>query len=835
MHAAALLLAWFALSPWLVLAQAPLKVGTAIANQTKPEPVPAAAPPAVSTNEHAIPLPQVAERAETLDRLLDNISNQLTPAQDLNAALSEAKAQAAEIHDRAVQVENMLTGTPNTLELRDEAVYWRALGQRYTEQRKLLTARAANLEEQIRLLDEQQVAWQATWEQIHETTGIEAVVERVGQELENIKNTRAQARDQLNLVLTFQNQVSQQDKQISDLVTGLSGAEERLRGRVLERDSHPLWKAREARKLDQSLTTIMQRSAGREFVSASAFLGENKTVVLVVLALYVLGLLVGLKLKRYAGSGAQPELSLQASKIFERPFSIGLVSAMLGVVGHTALAPSGVFLFVYLLCLIMALRLLPLMIGPEMRPLLYTMVAFNLLDGICLLTPFTPVLKRELFALAILGTIVALAWFGWSVRTRQLRAPGRSLLRLEAGIWLAFVFLSASLAANIFGFVALSQVLAAAILLGSFTGAALYCVVHILNLILSVVLRSKRVASMPEAHRRIIEVWGKRLMAFSAFLLWMRSELYLLTIHDSFTKMVSSILQYPIGSGRVNFTLEGVLSVIVILLAGYALATGISFGLQKVLTSRLSLGRGLPFAASKVTYYALMLLVLFAALATAGIDLNKFTVITGALGVGVGFGLQNVVNNFASGLILLFERPIRVDDVVEVGGLVGTVKRIGARSSTVQTFQGAEVIVPNSNLLSNQVINWTLSSPWRRVDVTVGVAYGSDPERVLRLLVDVAESNSGVMRDPEPVAFFLGFGDNSLNFELRFWSARQETWLRLKSDVSVAIAKALHEAGIEIPFPQQDLHVRSIDTSVRDALLGAAEPEPSRERARHRI
>src|SRR5262249_2757660 len=148
--------------------------------------------------------------------------------------------------------------------------------------------------------------------------------------------------------------------------------------------------------------------------------------------------------------------------------------------------------------------------------------------------------------------------------------------------------------------------------------------------------------------------------------------------------------------------------------------------------------------------------------------------------------------------------------------------RIGARSSTVVTFQGAEVIVPNSNLLSNQVINWTLSSQWRRVDVAVRVAYGTDPERVIKLLVAVAESYPGVLLDRQPMAFFMGFGESALNFELRFWSAWQDTWFQLQSDVTVAVAKALKEANIEIPFPQRDLHVRtfgsavSVDSTERD-------------------
>jgi small-conductance mechanosensitive channel len=213
-----------------------------------------------------------------------------------------------------------------------------------------------------------------------------------------------------------------------------------------------------------------------------------------------------------------------------------------------------------------------------------------------------------------------------------------------------------------------------------------------------------------------------------------------------------------------------------------------------------------------------LVLVFVAALTNAGIDLNRFTLITGALGVGVGFGLQNVVNNFVSGLVLLLERPIHNGDLVEIGGVTGTVRRIGARSSTVLTAQGAEVIIPNSNLLSNQVINWTLGSPWRRTEINVGVAYGTDIERVLKLLIQVAESHLGVLRERPPAAFFLGFGESALNFELHFWSADQKTWFQLKSEVATAVAKALREANIIIPFPQRDLHVHSIGASMEETL-----------------
>jgi small-conductance mechanosensitive channel len=294
--------------------------------------------------------------------------------------------------------------------------------------------------------------------------------------------------------------------------------------------------------------------------------------------------------------------------------------------------------------------------------------------------------------------------------------------------------------------------------------------------------------------------------------------LQLFTIYDTVIGAISVLFRHPMRLGSVHFTLADALGLVLILLGGYAIANGLTFLLKNVVLSKLPLHRGVPYSISTITYYVLLLLVAVAALSAAGVELNKFTVLTGALGVGLGFGLQNIVNNFVSGLILLLERPIHVGDTVDVGGLVGIVRRIGARSSTVVTFHGAEVIVPNSNLLSNQVINWTLSSPWRRVDVPVRVAHGTDPEQVIKLIVGVAETYPGVMLERPPMAFFMGFGESALNFELRFWSAHQETWFQLQSDVTVAVAKALRDRGIQIPFPQRDLHLRTVNASVADTM-----------------
>jgi hypothetical protein len=206
---------------------------------------------------------------------------------------------------------------------------------------------------------------------------------------------------------------------------------------------------------------------------------------------------------------------------------------------------------------------------------------------------------------------------------------------------------------------------------------------------------------------------------------------------------------------------------------------------------------------------------------------EQITLLAGAFGVGIGFGLQNVVNNFTSGLVLLFERPISVGDAVQIGELFGEVRRIGLRSSTLRTFQGAEVIVPNANLISDQVTNWTLSDRNRRIELPVGIEYGTDPEQVIQLLINVAKAHPDVMAYPEPGALFIGFGDSSLDFELRAWTSQFDSFLRIKSELAIGINNALRDAGITIPFPQRDLHVRSVDPAAAAQLLTKGPQRPA--------
>jgi small-conductance mechanosensitive channel len=219
------------------------------------------------------------------------------------------------------------------------------------------------------------------------------------------------------------------------------------------------------------------------------------------------------------------------------------------------------------------------------------------------------------------------------------------------------------------------------------------------------------------------------------------------------------------------------------------------------LTSRVMLNR--------LVYYLMLFGLVVMGLSIAGIPITVFTLFGGAIAIGVGFGAQNACNNLISGFLLMIERTVRVGDIIEVGGFEARVEDIGNRCVRVRRTDGADVLVPNSTLLENMVVNWTLFDNQIRTSVKVGIAYGSDTQRMRDLLYEVANAHEKILRNPGPTVLFTEFGDNSLNFEVMFWAVitRPMDLRMIESDLRFSIDKACNEAGIIIAFPQRDVHL----------------------------
>jgi small-conductance mechanosensitive channel len=331
-------------------------------------------------------------------------------------------------------------------------------------------------------------------------------------------------------------------------------------------------------------------------------------------------------------------------------------------------------------------------------------------------------------------------------------------------------------------------------------------------------------------HRDRLERRARRVLIWFAVVMWFLRTLDIVGLLGPGLALAQTLLAAKLERGALNISVEDVLFFFLTLWVAYLLSAFLRFILEEDVYPRVGLARGLSYALSSLLHYAVITLGFLAGLAVLGFDLTRITVLAGAFGVGIGFGLQSVVNNFVSGLILLFERPIHVGDTIEAGDLLGNVRRIGMRASVVRTWHGAEIIVPNAQFITERVTNWTLSDRQRRIDLPVGISYGADPKKVLEMLESVARAHPQVLRHPAPQALFTGFGDSSINFELRAWTDQFDQWVRIRSDLATAVYEAGYAAGLTFPFPQREVRLLQ-DPSERSSGASIGErsrkPEPA--------
>jgi small-conductance mechanosensitive channel len=260
----------------------------------------------------------------------------------------------------------------------------------------------------------------------------------------------------------------------------------------------------------------------------------------------------------------------------------------------------------------------------------------------------------------------------------------------------------------------------------------------------------------------------------------------------------------------VNLSLFQIFLLVALLIAVFWFSSRTKRFLFNRFLAKSGLDRSLQYAIAQIVSNIVLIVGIFIVLDNAGIHLGALTVFAGAVGVGVGFGLQNIASNFISGLVILAERPITVGDRVEVAGIAGQVQHIRARSTVIVTNDNITMIVPNTKFIDSPVTNWTYGDPRVRFRIPIGVAYGSDLDKVRDALIAAAREHPAALSDPEPSVFLDKFGDSTIDFELVVWSQEMSYRpRRFKSDLNFLIDKHLRKAGIEIPNPQRDLHIRS--------------------------
>jgi small-conductance mechanosensitive channel len=309
-----------------------------------------------------------------------------------------------------------------------------------------------------------------------------------------------------------------------------------------------------------------------------------------------------------------------------------------------------------------------------------------------------------------------------------------------------------------------------------------------------------------QQHGETVAAKVRKVANYTAAGLWIAIALYNIGVLGSVVGALGDVFDSDWKLGAVDISVRDIGTFILVFWAAYLLSRMLRFILVKEIFPRFKMPRGVPDALELMARYGVLLFGFLFALSSAGANLSQLILALSALGLGIGFGLQNIVNNFVCGLILVFEHPIQVGDYVEVGPHFGQVQRIGFRSSSLSTFDGGSVIIPNSELIGTRVMNWSLSNQLRRITLRVPVPFGTDPNRVFEIFKAVARSQPNVVASPAPSTALEKLGDSSLTFIVRCWT-RTETYESVCFGLTLAINEAFKKAGIQIPFAQTDVHV----------------------------
>ncbi|MDA1077225.1 MAG: mechanosensitive ion channel [Proteobacteria bacterium] len=665
-----------------------------------------------------------------------------------------------------------------------------------------LTSQASKIEQGIATVRLLSRNWQEVLENQEDLA--ESLKERIldvqarGTALLTSSNSKLNAVAELqSMALDLQRQVQQAHQQLRTLVS------ERKR-QLLIFTEPPIWAAQKSRPevpgtglrgiLHKPAEDIVRFAELQKFEIATLF-------ALLALMLWWTG---------YARKSAL--LDHETSTFINQPVSTGLLVWLLLILIVFPL-PATLQFIVRVLTLLVGVRVLTSLLPVQLLYPVYLGAGLYIIDALLSGADTTLFIPRLL--LLLLGT--GALFISLAVYRKQHIAALVSFSGLPAIVH-AFSMRSLSaiatvgLLTNIFGNVLLAQLLISGTVRSFITFFVIFASRTILIEALNLTLASPLLTGFRSLsnHRQKIVQGARKPFILGGLFLWIWATLTAFDLEATAQNAVVSLLAAGWTIGNVDISVGRIVSFVLAVRVSIWISRITRTLLQEDVLPNMLLPRGVPHTISVSVHYAIMLFGLLIAAGFLGVNMSSLTLIVGALGVGIGFGLQNLVNNFISGLILIFERPIQIGDAVQVGELFGRVTQIGLRASRVQTFSGSEVVVPNGDLVSNQLVNWTLTDRRRRLELTIGVKYGTDPEKVISLLLEAIAQDDGILTEPAPMIIFEEFGDSALQFRAYVWIANFDDGLPTRSRLMTAFNRTLLNNGIEIPFPQRDLHLKSV-------------------------
>jgi potassium-dependent mechanosensitive channel len=663
-----------------------------------------------------------------------------------------------------------------------------------------LTERVKILDGQLAQLDGLSKIWRATLQLPELSKDASEIPKRLQSLIDLIGRTQQAAESLRERDLTLQGRVLETTTRLQAIAPAFEQAQANAVKGLLVQDSPPLWSLGIEQWTEASRAPLIPPASA---ALLTAYI-RSEPAVFAVHAFIVLFLFFSMYwLRRGVHKWTEEEPnSRRTAPFFDLPFSTAITLSFLVMGSIYSMAPFLLRAILWGVLLISMARILRRVIDRALFPILNALIVLYFVDQFRLLTALLPLFGRLVFAAEILGATLFLFWLIWSKDspTADLKTTKRFARVIRLAIQIGPIVFLATLLANVFGYVNLADLLGGGAVRSAYVGAAVYTAVRIVEELIILSLGNRRLGSVrvvrlnrPVLQRRICGV-----AEFLAFLYWASLTLTFFGLREPLITGTEKVLGANLAIGSLSISPQQVLGFFATVWAAFAVSRFLRFLLEEDVYYHWHFAQGIPQAISTMVHYAVLLIGVFVSLAVLGVDLTKVTILAGAFSVGVGFGLQTVINNFVCGLILLFERPIKVGDVIQIDTDIGEVRRIGIRACVIRTRDGSEVIVPNGTIISNKVTNWTLSDRYRAIEVSVTVARGPAPQRVIEVLKRVAANHPGVTKEPAPEAHVVNFASATVSFNLRAWTEQYEDWVQVRSDLSVAVDEALTRENITV-------------------------------------
>lgn len=801
-----------------------LLLPAAAAAQTS-SPLAPAAPPATTvaaTGPATIALDDIPSQADTDERYADDVlvrSSSDIPIQRIAEPELRAIEQSVDAKVRMFGYAE-LKRLP-VLRLESLERHWNFDALRFNHWKQELRAGTDSYARNAAELSRRRTLWEAT----RRANPPGSLPEALSQRIDTVIASLRQAENSLSTPLQQQMEVGRRanllDARIHSGQRAVTAAIEHIDRRLLRIDAPPLWKTPASAAVNDSMRQVLRKELALEldFMRQYADAGLDNQRALRALEILLVPLLGWLawRTRRTPPGDATAAASAQ---VLLRPVSCWVLLSMIGVMVLEPDAPLLLHQITMVVALIPVLRLLPAPARALLGPWPYLASGFYLLQRLGFVLLANDLLYRWYYLVLAATMLVLTLWLLRLAHRRAATATTSVRRAARALAWTAVALLSASILSNVLGNVSMAVMLASGIIDSGYMALVLYAAVAVFSALLRTLLAQPglRHLRLLQAHRDTLANGIIRAMQLGTLVAWLVFAMERFRIFRPLWSLARSALTRRLEYGELSLSLGDVLVFFAAVFLAFWIARSLRLVLQEEVLARMSLPRGVGNSVASLSYYALLLIGLLLALSAAGFKVGQLTFLFGALGVGIGLGLQGVVNNFVSGLILMFERPLQPGDVIDFDGTSGRVHNIGMRATTLKTFEGADVVIPNGMLLSEKLTNWTLLDSNRRLSVDVGVGYGSDVGQVQALLAQAVRDTEHVAKFPPPAVFFQGLGASSLDFSVRAWTHDADNWMSVRSTLVANILAALRNADIEIPFPQQDLHLRSVDPAAAEAL-----------------